>query len=102
MELRGLEPSLEPAALERAGATIRAINVTVDNVFDPNNPEEDKKLYRWANKVHIRTRPSVIEAVLVFGVGDRYQARQLEESARTLRARGYLADAQITPRAYDP
>jgi hypothetical protein len=96
------EPALEPAALERAGVTIRAINVTVDNVFDPSNPEEDKKLYRWANKVHIRTRPSVIEAVLLFSVGDRYEARQLEESARALRDRGYLADARITPRAYDP
>jgi hypothetical protein len=92
----------QSAELERAGATIRAINVTVDNVFDPSDPEEDKKLYRWANKVHIRTRPSVIEAVLLFKIGDRYEARLLEESARTLRARGFLADARLTPRAYDP
>jgi hypothetical protein len=90
------------AELERTGATVRAINITVDNVFDPSNPEEDKKLYRWANKVHIRTRPKVIEAVLLFKVGDRYEARLLEESARTLRARGFLADARLTPRAYDP
>jgi len=92
----------ESVKLERAGATIRAINVTVDNVFDPSNPEEDKKLYRWANKVHIRTHPQAIESALLFRVGDRYEARLLEESARTLRARGFLADAQITYRAYDP
>jgi hypothetical protein len=95
------DPATENARLERAGATIRAINVTVDNVFDPNDPEEDKKLYRWANKVHVRTRPKVIEAVLLFKIGDRYEARLLDESARTLRARGFLADARITPRGYD-
>jgi hypothetical protein len=96
------DPATESAQLERTGATIRAINVTVDNVFDPNDPEEDKALYRWANKVHIRTRPKVIEAVLLFNIGDRYEGRLLDESARTLRARGFLADARITPRAYDP
>jgi hypothetical protein len=97
----GPDPATESARLERAGATIRAINVTVDNVFDPNNPEEDKKLYRWANKVHVRTRPKVVEAVLLFKIGDRYEARLLDESARTLRARGFLADARITAREYD-
>ena len=54
------------AQLEQAGATIRAINVTVDNVFDPSNPKEDKALYRWANKVHVRTHDSVIESALLF------------------------------------
>ncbi len=88
--------------LERVGATIRAINIEIDNVFDLSDPNENKKLYRWANKVHIRTRPSVIESVLLFEVGDRFLGRLLDESARTLRARGYLADAVIEPRDYDP
>jgi hypothetical protein len=75
------------AELERRGATIRAIDIVVDNVFDPSNPEEDKKLYRWANNVHMRTRDDVIESALLFQVGDRYEARVLDESARSLRAR---------------
>ena len=90
------------AQLEQAGATIREINVTVDNVFDPSNPKEDKALYRWANKVHVRTHDSVIESALLFGVGDRYEARVLDESARALRGRGYLADVKIGPESYDP
>ena len=90
------------AQLELAGATIRAINVTVDNVFDPSNPEEDKALYRWANKVHVRTHDSVIESALLFRVGDRYEARVPDESARALRGRGYLADVKIGPEGYDP
>ena len=90
------------AQLEQAGATIREINVTVDNVFDPSNPKEDKALYRWANKVHVRTHDSVIESALLFRVGDRYEARVLDESARALRGRGYLADVKIGPESYDP
>jgi hypothetical protein len=98
----GAAPGKTRDELERAGATIRAVNVTVDNVFDPSNPEEDKRLYRWANKVHVRTRPSVVESVLLFGVGERFQGRLLEESARALRARGFLAEATIEARNYDP
>ena len=89
------------AKLEQAGATIRAIDVTVDNVFDPSNPAENKALYRWANNVHVRTRESVIESALLFHVGDRYEARVLDESARTLRGRGYLADVKINAWSYD-
>ncbi len=89
-------------ALERAGATIRAIHVTVDNVFDPSNPDEDKKLYRWANKVHVRTRDSVIEDILLLAPGDPFVARLLDESARTLRARGFIAEAVVEPGTYDP
>jgi hypothetical protein len=88
--------------LERAGATIRAIHVTVDNVFDPSNPEEDKKLYRWANSVHVRTRDSVVHDILLFAPGDRFVARLLDESARTLRARGFIAEASVEPGSYDP
>jgi hypothetical protein len=87
--------------LERAGATIRAIHITVDNVFDPNNPEEDKKLYRWANSVHVRTRDSVIRDILLLAPGDAFVARLLDESARTLRARGFIAEASVEPGAYD-
>ncbi|HEX7237468.1 MAG TPA: hypothetical protein VF405_10940 [Gammaproteobacteria bacterium] len=90
------------AQLEQAGATIRSIDVTVDNVFDPNNPKEDKPIYRWANKVHFPTHDSAIESALLFRVGERYTARAVNESARTLRGRGYIADAKITPYDYDP
>ena len=93
--------STSPADLERLGATIRAIHITVDNVFDLTNPEENKRLYRWANRVHIRTHESAIASVLLFQVGDRFSGQQLEESARTLRNRGYLAAATVEPHDYD-
>lgn len=86
--------------LEERGATIGTVTVIVDNVFDPTNPGEDRKLYHWANRVHVRTRPYVIENILLFREGDPFQGRLLDESARALRARGFLADAQIEPGAY--
>ena len=90
------------AALEEARATIRAINVTVDNVFDPSNPDEDKALYRWANRVHVLSRQEVIQDMLLFGPGDPFVARLLDESARALRAGGFIAEAVIEPGSYDP
>jgi hypothetical protein len=89
------------AELERLGATIRAVNITVDNVFDLSNPKEDKRLYRWANRVHVRTRKNVINDVLLFKAGDRFTQLQIEETARALRARGYLAEATVEPGTYD-
>ena len=78
------------------------INIIVDNVFDPEgNPDENKALYRFANRVHVRTRPEVIQNALLFKAGDRYDGRVLDESARALRARGFLADVRIVYRTYD-
>ncbi|HEY9182951.1 MAG TPA: hypothetical protein VIQ99_07110, partial [Gammaproteobacteria bacterium] len=87
--------------LEAAGATIRSIRITVDNVFDLNNPEENKRLYRWANNVHVPTRESVIEDILLFKAGDPFVARVLDESARAIRARGFIAEATVEPGTYD-
>jgi len=89
------------AALEESRATIRTIRVTVDNVFDPSNPDEDKKLYRWANKVHVLTREQVIKDILLFAEGDRFVARLLDESARALRAGGFISEATVEAGSYD-
>ena len=91
-----------PAELEARGARIGALNIRIDNVFDTSNPEEDKPLYRWANRVHAKTRQSVIEDILLFEEGDSFETRLIEESARLLRARGSIADASIDAASYDP
>ncbi|HZF30803.1 MAG TPA: BamA/TamA family outer membrane protein [Gammaproteobacteria bacterium] len=90
------------AELESRGTTIRAITVIVDNVFDPSNPKENKRLYRWANKIHIPTHDNVVQNLLLFDVGDRFEGRLLDETARTLRERPYLSAAVVEPRNYDP
>jgi hypothetical protein len=95
-------PAPARAELERAGATIRAVNIVTDNVFDPSNPKEDKRLYRLANRLHFRTHEDVIEHALLFKEGDAFAGRVIDESARALRAVEFLSAATIEPRAYDP
>jgi hypothetical protein len=95
------QQALDTAELEARGVSIANINVVVDNVFDPSNPDEDKPLYRWANRVHMSTRPSVIENILLFEPGDTFEGRLLEESARLLRSRGFVAEASALPADYD-
>ncbi|HET7133211.1 MAG TPA: hypothetical protein VFJ95_13225 [Gammaproteobacteria bacterium] len=90
------------AELESRGATIRAIDVIVDNVFDPNDPKENKRLYRWADKVHVPTHDHVVENLLLFDVGDAFDGRVLDETERALRERPYLSSAAVQPRNYDP
>jgi hypothetical protein len=90
------------AELESRGATIRAIDVIVDNVFDPNDPKENKRLYRWADKIHVLTHEHVVQNLLLFDVGDTFDGRVLEETERTLRERPYLSSAAVEPRDYDP
>lgn len=89
------------ADLEARSATIRDVNIVVNNVFDPDDPKEDKKLYRWANNMHTPTHAGVIENQLLFKEGDALDCRLLDESARALRALPYLSKAEIEPRDYD-
>ena len=93
--------AIDRVALERAGATIRSVHVTTNNVFDPSNPKENKRLYRFANRVHIRTHDEVVEHALLFQAGDLFEARLLDESARTLRAFNFISEVTIEPRAYE-
>lgn len=95
------DPAEVRADLERHGATLRAVNIVVDDVFDPSDPKEDKALYRLANRLHISTRPAVIDSTLLFHTGDGFETRVLEESARALRALDFVAAATVEPGVYD-
>jgi outer membrane protein assembly factor BamA len=88
--------------LEARGVTIGRVNLQIDRVFDTEAEGENKRLYRWANNVHVLTRESVVESVLLFKQGDTLSEQQLAESARLLRERGFAADARIDVGAYDP
>jgi hypothetical protein len=88
------------AELESAHARIGRIIVVTRNIFDPARPEEDASLFRLANKLHIRTKTSTIEDQLLFGEGQVYDGRLLEESERILRGTRYLQDATIRPIAW--
>ena len=104
------EPATLPAAsvaplpsfaeLQAAGATIGEIRIVNMNIFDPDNPKENKLLFRWANALHIQTRVSVIRRALLFKSGDKILASRVDETERVLRKTSFLYDVNIRPIAY--
>ena len=88
---------LSPASLQANSARIGAITIVNDNIFNNDDPDENRSVHRLANAIHMRTRPDVIRAQLLFQPGDTYSAQQIEETERLLRSNRYLGEAKITP-----
>lgn len=82
-------------ALEASGLRVGEIEIDNQDIFDLEDPEEDKLLFRLMNRLHVLTRPSVIRRQLLFKSGDPFRQQQLDESERILRGTSYLYDAQI-------
>ena len=72
----------------------------VRDIFDTEDPKEDKLLFRWANLLHIQTRTGVIERALLFKSGEPLSVRLIDETERVLRGNRYLYDVQIRPLGY--
>lgn len=83
------------AELEAAGAVIGEIRIVTHDIFDTNDPAEDKPLFRAANALHVRTRASVIRSALLFKTGDKLSLRTIQETERLLRSAHYLYDVQF-------
>jgi outer membrane protein assembly factor BamA len=94
-------PVPDDETLESQGALIGRITIHAASIFDTDEPGENKKILRAANKLHFTTRDRVVERQLTFKTGDRYSRAALDESERLLRHNGYLYDATIRPVAYD-
>ena len=88
------------ADLEKEGAVIGEILITPQDIFDVNDPAENKMLFRLANSLHINTRPDVIRRSLLFKSDEPLSARLIEESERLLRNNRYIYDVNIVPVAY--
>ncbi len=82
------------------GAVIGDVYVQTRDIFDPAREEEDKLLFNVANRLHMTTRPGVVERKLLFARGDVYDPRLLQETARYLRSQSYLYDATVRPIRY--
>ena len=90
----------EDAVLEASGARIGEVHFKALELFDIGGRDQDSKLSRLANRLHIRTREATIADQLLFREGDLYSATTVAESARILRSTRYLRDADIRPVAY--
>ncbi len=88
------------AELESAGTVIRQIRIDPQNIFDLTDSEENNWLFRLANKLHIQTRPQVIEQILLFKRGERVSQQKVNETERLLRNNRLIYDVNIKPVAY--
>jgi hypothetical protein len=88
------------AELEAAHAVIGKIDIDPRNIFEESDPRENKGLYRLADRLHVRTKPSTIRAQLLFRSGDRYSAERLAETERNLRKLVFIYDAKVFPVRY--
>lgn len=88
------------AELAAQGARIGRIVIVTQDIFDTDDPEENQLLFRWANALHVRTRPQVIEQALLFRSGEPLTLRLIEETERLLRGIGFLYDVSLRPIAY--
>lgn len=86
--------------LEAEGAIIGEIRIDNQDIFNLDDPRENNALYRLANNLHIRTRPSVIRRALLFSSGEPVSAQVIEESERLLYSSGFLYEVTIRPTAY--
>ena len=91
---------LAPSVLEQSGARIGKIEVINDNIFDKDDPNENRVLHRWANALHIITKPEVVTSQLLFQPGDDYNEQTIKETERLLRSNRYLGEARIVPSDY--
>jgi len=85
------------AELEAAGARVGEVRVVAREIFDTEDPKESYLLFKWANALHIQTRPEVIARQVLFKPGDLVSERVIEETERVLRANRYLYDVQFRP-----
>jgi len=88
--------------LEEMDAGIASVTIDVDEIFDEDDPREDNLLFRLANDLHIATKDATVREQLLFAEGEAYSAQKAEETARVLRQRGYLAEAEVVPESYNP
>jgi Surface antigen variable number repeat len=91
----GLEVEGAPAI--PPGSVIGEVRVVAQDLFDPEKPGEDGRLFRLANHLHRSTRSRVIERQLLFRPGDVFSPEMIAESARLLRQNDYLYDVDIRP-----
>ncbi len=95
-----LAPMPTASELESRGTVIGDIHVIGANIFDTTIPEDDKSIFRLANRLHVRTGADVIRSQLLVKSGDPFKLALLRESERILRSNDYLYDADIVPVNY--
>ena len=80
------------------GLPIRRVDVVCRDIYEPVPPGRFAGLYRVANRLHVRTRPSTVRSQLLFGPGDRWSADRMLETQRILRDFEFLEPDTVRSR----
>lgn len=94
-----LGPQHEIERVVPAGTPIASVQIVRYDVFDTSDPATSAWPYRAANALHVLSRERFIRSLLLFREGDPLDYARLAESARILRATGYLNPVHVTTRA---
>lgn len=78
------------------GKIIEGVDVITLDVIEPRDPIP-LRLQPIVNFFHVTTRPHFVKRELLFKVGDRYERRIAEESARNLRGLSQLSVVILVP-----
>ena len=92
--------SIRPdGVFEQRGPRVGSVLVNAEQIFDTGTRIEDNRLFRLANRLHVRTRARAIVAQLLCKTGDRYSRRLLDKTERNLRQLPFLREPTISPTA---
>ena len=104
------EPDAVPAAattswpadaeLEAQGARIGSVTIRIQPIFDSDKSGERGAFYRLADRLHVNTHESTINAQLLFRPGDLYSRRVLDETERNLRNLRFIQEPVIRVAGY--
>lgn len=79
------------------GVPIRKLTYLTLPIFNEKDPDEDYRLYRLVNDLHVLTRTKTISRQMLVDVGDPIDDDQIRESERILRKANYLYDVMVLP-----
>ncbi len=75
--------------------TVASIRIVRQRIFNTDDADENRPLFRFANRWHVNTRERTIRTLLLFADGDTVSAGRLAETERALRAKRFLYDARV-------
>ena len=77
-----------------SGRIVRHVDLVTHTIFDPL-PDRGRSFYRFANRLHVRTRPGTLRAALVVREGERWSEAARQESERNLRALTFIVPDSV-------
>ncbi len=84
-----------PRAHAQTRPAISSVEIRPTDVFSDEEAAQKFFLYRFANALHVKTKPSFIESQLLFKPGDALRPEILAETERNLRAFGLFRKVSV-------